>query len=572
MLSQLRVENYALVDELSVEFDAGFSVLTGETGAGKSILVGALSLALGERADTDLIRAGSDSALVEAVFDLSTEAEMAERLVQLGIDVGDGLLTLARTVSRSGRSRCHLNGRTTQVAVLREVGDFLVDMHGQHEHQSPLRVETHLAFLDGHAGLDEARQAFSASYRAYLALLSQLQEEQQRIDRLREREDFYRFQLREIREARVEEGEEERLQRERSILQNADKLKSLLSSVYSSLYEIEGCALEKISSSTGELQTAASYDPTMAGWVEALVEIRYRIEDVARQIAERERQIDLDPAELDRTIERLEILNRLKRKYGGSEATIIEREKELEQEIAILETGESTLSDLKHRIDGMVKGLSTQALELSQRRQEAAEKLAEGLTHHLVELGMDGARFEVHLEVEPDDVGPVTVDSRPVRTTEQGIDRVEFLLAANPGEPLRPLVKVASGGEASRIMLALKAMLAHVDQVPTLLFDEIDVGIGGRVAAIVGEKLEAVSRERQVICITHLAQIASRADAHYLVTKAASRGRTVTRVEKLDDEGRTNEVARMLGGTVITKTTLKHAEEMVHRSRGRRTG
>jgi len=571
----LFVRNFALFEEVEVEFGPGFNVLTGETGAGKSLLVGAITFVLGARAGAEVVRRGEKEAIVEATFDVS-KAPLARRAAEeAGFEPEDGLLTFSRELSSSGRSRFRINGRTATLSVVRSIAKFLIDVHGQHEHQSLLDVSRHLDFLDSLGGeaVEGLRLEVERLYREWRALVEERERiisgERERAQRL----DLLQFQRREIDAANLRVGEEEELRREREILVNAERLHEAAATAYKLAYESEEgpAAADLLGGAVGALEEGAKIDGRLRGPLEALSQASSLVEEAARELANYIESLEFDPRRLEEVESRLDLIERLKRKYGDTIEAILEYRRRIEGEIEELSTAEERLGEVEGRISEVERELAGAARRLSEERRRLARELSRRMRQELSELAMPHARFEVAVRVEPSEEG-IEWEGVKVAIGSRGVDRVEFLFSANPGEPPGPLSKIASGGEMSRVMLALKSIHAWESQVPTLIFDEIDIGIGGRTALAVAEKLRKVADRTQVLCVTHLPQIASLADHHFVVEKVEEGGRTRVVVWRLPEEGRAREIARMLGGEELTPVTLRHAEELLAWARGLKSG
>jgi DNA repair protein RecN (Recombination protein N) len=549
MLSELLIRNFAIIDRLQVAFGPGFNVLTGETGAGKSIIIDAVGLLLGDRARPDLIRNGEEEASVEALFDLSTRPDLRRALAEGGGDEADELL-VRRVVARSGKNRIYLNGSLATLAQLQPLTGQMVTIYGQHEHQGLLRSETHLLLLDRFAGAEETAAACQRLHRELRGLddhLRRLEEaERQRQQRL----DLLTFQSGEITAAALRPGEEEELAAERLLLQHAGRLAAAAEGGYEALYGAEGAVCERLGSVAGELEGLAPVDPTLAPLAEAVRGALYALEDVARELRDRTRRVAFDPQRQAAVEERLALLATLKRKYGATLEAVLAYRETIDREIAELTDLDAARHGLCRQREAAAAELARTAELLSGRRQEAARRLRAAVEAELAELAMPRARFEVRLSALPEP-GP------------RGAERVEFFLAANPGEEARPLARVASGGELSRLMLALQRATPGGEGIPTLIFDEVDAGIGGAAATAVGRKLKGAAQAAQVLCITHLPQVAAFADRHFRVEKREADGRTATLLAGLDGEARVHEMARMLGGATVTDRTLEHARELI---------
>ncbi|GBC99113.1 DNA repair protein RecN [bacterium HR17] len=566
MLTELLIRNLAVIDEVQVPFQPGFNVLTGETGAGKSIIIHALSFLVGERGDPDLIRTGADTLLVEAVFDLGTCPQVRAVIAELGVELDDDTLIVARELHRSGRSRCRLNGRAATLAMLRLIGKAVLDIHGQHEHQSLLDPANHLRFLDAFGG-----ETVTALKERYIALYRQLQQvereltdlqrsERERIQRL----DLLRYQADEIDRANLRDGEEEELVQERQRLVNAERIAERIGRAVDRLTG-DGGALDALGDALHALKEVADFDPALQAWHETLMQTMDSAQEVAFALERYARTLEFDPDRLEEVESRLDLLRRLKRKYGDNIAAILRYRSEITRELERLESSEEHLERLQQERDRLRAVLAEVARELSEARHDAAERMAKAVQAHLKALMMERAKFKVAINHLPDPDGLPLPDGT-VAFGRDGVDRVEFLIATNPGEPLKPLAKIASGGELARTMLALKASLPRTHEIPVLVFDEVDVGIGGRTAEAVGEKLREVARYAQVLCVTHLPQIAALADWHLQVRKVDDGQRSRVVVTPLHGDARVQEVARMLSGKQVTPTSLQHARELLQRA------
>lgn len=549
MLTELHIQNFALVDDLRIEIGDGFSVLTGETGAGKSIIVDAMSAALGERTGSEAVRTGAEKCLVEAVFDVSNEPVAVEVASEYGFEPEDGVLILAREIVRGGRSQGRINGRPATASVLREITSCLVDIHGQHEHQSLLSVPLHIEILDAWCGGDVTRLRDDAR-RVHDELTSLRGERSQLQTDERERArllDLYRFQADEINAAELASGEEECLAQERSRLANAERLFEAASEVARAL-GAEAGAIDALGAASSAAERMAQMDPSAAEMVESVNTALIGAQEALLAARDYQDEIEANPARLEQIEDRLDAIRALKRKYGDTVDEIIAYGAELARKIDELAHSEERSDELDARVDALAAELSGISAELSALRRKAAPDFAKAVEAELADLAMDKTRFEV--SIEPADPGP------------KGADAVEFLISPNPGEPVKPLARIASGGELSRIMLALKSVAKRAE-VPTLVFDEIDTGIGGRTAQVLGEKLSSLARKCQVMCVTHLAQVASRAGHHMSVDKVVEGGRSYVRLKTLDGEERVGELARMLGGDEGSSIAAQHAREML---------
>ena len=568
MLAELTIHNFAIIDRLHLTFTAGFNVLTGETGTGKSIIIDAVSLLLGGRASTDVIRAGTSAAFVEGLFRLSPalQARILPILQREGLEENNGdTLLLGREIRAAGRSFCRVNGRTVSLGLLSEIAAPLVDIHGQHQHLSLLRPKMHGAFLDRFGGLEALRRRLAAEYQKWQIARRELRALRENAQQIARRIDQLAFQVEEIRAANLRPGEEESLALERTRLANAERLSQLSSEAYTLL--VEGAdeqppAADLLAQIARHLNTLQRIDDSVSGMLELAESIGYQMEDLAGQLQTYAETIEFNPRRLQEVEERLGLIYNLKRKYGNSIKEVLAFGEEAQAELESISHAEDRMEELEAEVERLRRTLGKLAAELSERRREAGERLAQGVESELQTLGMAQTRFQTRLERIPHPEG-VYVGEETFACDETGIDRVEFLIAPNPGEPLKPMVKIASGGETSRLMLALKTVLALADETPTLIFDEIDQGIGGRVGGVVGRKLWSLAHrsDHQVLCITHLPQIAAFGDTHYHVTKTIAGERTTTRVQPLHAEAREEELAQMLGA--LSDTTRQSARELL---------
>jgi len=562
MLSELRIVNFALIEQLSLQFQSGFTVLTGETGAGKSLLIDAIALLVGGRASTDQIRSGEDEAQLEASFHLSDTHPLLQRLRSQDI-IGqhESELILRRVLSRSGRHRVYLNGSLCPLRVLEELGGTLVDIHGQHEQQSLLAPVKQLDALDAFGRLYEIRGRYEQTYQGWKELRTQLDALQHEgVDRAR-LEDMLRFQAQEIEQAGLLPDEEERIRHERQRLVHAYRLRELAHEAYVELQADEQAVLSRLGRIGRTLAELAQTDPTMGDCEQAATESAIQLKELAGRLRDYAEQLEADPDRLAVVEDRLDLIQQLKKKYGGSVEAVLAMGRRVQEELQLLDNREERTAELTARLDEGARRLRTFAQQLSKKRMDAATRMTTLVGEELVALKMEQAIFQATVSSDESDegLGPA------------GRDRVEFLLSSNLGEPPRPLGRVASGGELSRIMLALKTVLAEMDQVPVLVFDEIDTGVGGAVAAAMGTRLRKLGAFHQVFCITHLPQVASQAEHHLLVEKGQESQRTSTSVKALKGMGREEEIARMLGGLTITKKVRETAAELIEGAKGKRS-
>lgn len=570
MLVELNIKNFAIIDELKLRFSPGFNVLTGETGAGKSIIIDAVSTLLGGRAESEYIRAGAEESQVEGIFHLDEAAQAAilPLLQEDGLEGEDNeTLILAREMRRSGRNICRVNGRAVTLSTLERIAQKLVDIHGQSEHLSLLRVQEHVNLLDRYAGLGPLRSQVAAR----VSTLRQVQKELRELLRdereLARRADLLKYQVQEIAAAQLEIGEEEKLETERQRLAHAERLLALTDEAYRALGEGgEGqtSALDLLGLVVRNLTSLEKVDPSLAGRRRAAEEISYQLEDLCQNLRAYRDEIEYNPERLRQTEERLSLIHSLKRKYGDSIAEILAFGQAAQQELEAITYSEERVAELQAEEDRLLHEIGDLAAQLSAQRREAGDRLSAAVEAELADLNMERARFGVSIEQKEDPNG-VWVGDRRYAFDSTGIDRVEFLIAPNVGEPLKPMVKIASGGETSRLMLALKTVLSAADETPTLIFDEIDQGIGGRTGGVVGYKLWKLSPKHQVLCVTHLPQLAGYGDTHYKIDKKIVQERTVTWVQELDMGGRLEELAQMLG--TATEVTRQGAREILEEVR-----
>ena len=555
MLTELTIRDFAIIDELTLSLSPGFTVLTGETGAGKSIILDAVMLLLGGRADTTMVRAGADAAYVEGLFELPAHLQehVHRLLAEEEIEIDDPTtLHLAREVRLSGRNICRVNGRAVTLNFLREVAEDLVDIHGQGEHLSLLRPRAHLPLLDAYGGLAAERRELGGEVTALRRLQNELAALRRDARELAKRQDMLEFQIGEIDAANLQPGEEDDLRAERARLSNVEQLMEVTSEALVLLLGVDDdeapAAADLLSNAERALSQLARLDPTKETWLEKLQGLISEFADLSAELRDYQDELEFNPGRLNFIEERLELIGRLKRKYGDDIEAVLAWRDEAAAELHSITHSEERAEELEGLIEQGLRKVGAMAEALSQRRQEAAQRLAAAVERELADLRMEGARFAVDFAHTPDENGAYVGDER-LAFDASGIDQVEFLISTNPGEPLKPMARVASGGETARLMLALKTALAQVDATPTLIFDEIDQGIGGRVGGVVGRKLWGLAAHgnHQVVVVTHLPQLAGYGDAHYHVSKVASDGRTITAVTRLDGGTRVMELAAMLG-------------------------
>lgn len=561
MLVELRVSNFALIEDLTLRFDDGLNVLSGETGAGKSIVIGAINLLLGERAAVEQIRQGKDDASVEGIIfpSAALKGTIENFLESAGIAIAEELI-VGREVFRNGRSVARINGRAVPISLLKELGHLLVDLHGQHQHQSLLRADQHLELLDSFGGekLHSSRNRLAEKYKKRQVLKKELSELGEDSGERERRLDVYKFQLKEITEAALTAGEDDELVQRERILANAEKICTLTAQAYADIYsgDEDGpveATVDRVNRSSHLIAEAAEIDSSLSPLIELLQGASAQLEEVSHELRDYQLKLEFEPAELVTIQERINLINSLKRKYGGSIEEVLVYTEHIDQEIERLENSEAMAEKLEHDISEIDQELLDESISLRALRQETARELEKLLEDCLKELALPNARFEVIFAAR-DTFSP------------KGMDQVEFLFSANRGEEVKPLTKIISGGEVSRVMLALKTILARQDLVPTLIFDEVDAGIGGATVQAVAEKLAHLSQHHQVMCVTHSPQIASMADSHFRLYKETVGERTLTRADKLSADEKRAELARMLDGASIDPVSLQHVDSLMDRA------
>ena len=569
MLKFLFIKNYALIESIEIEFESGLNILTGETGAGKSIIIDALGLILGDRASTEIVRKGCEKTIVEGVFGVTGNKKIQTLLEQNGIELQEDLI-LRREVSIKGQARCFVNDTPVPLNVLKEIGDYLVDLHGQHEHQSLLRSETHIGLLDEYGSLEGLVNDYRELYNRLSTLFTDLRELSRKEKELKEKRDLYEFQIKEIDAVDPRAGEDTDLENELRILENAEKLFEETSQLYQLLYEGEQAVYHSLVKARNQLEDLAEIDKTFEDVKSECASAAAIVSELTKFIQTYNSKIEFNPERLEQIRERLGQLALLKKKYGGSLATVISHREKIGREFVMAENFESEVKKLQEQIESERRSCSTAAQRLSTKRRELVGKISEAVCVELTKLGIANAQFDVKIEnrilAKADGASTnayVKLGRDYYEATSTGIDFTEFHLSTNIGEDLKPLVKVASGGEVSRIMLALKTILAKADRLPLLVFDEIDVGISGRIAQAVGRSLKSLSQFHQVIAITHLPQIAGFADCHFAVEKCESKQRTTSTIRKLTDEERIRQIAILLSGEDVTETSLVGARELI---------
>ncbi len=567
MLTQLHIHNIALINSVTIEPGSGLNVLTGETGAGKSIIIDSINAILGGRVSKELIRTGKDKASVEAVFQIPG-GRISDLLESCGIDEEeDGTLIISRDFTVSGKNICRINGRTATVSMLKSLGQRMIDIHGQHDNQSLLRTEDHIDMLDsfGEEAIKRLKQEYSGLLLKYNGIKSRLKELCGDSGHREKKIDLLQFQIDEIKKARLKPGEEQELNKQRLLLSNSGKISQALSRAYELLFtgtEIKASGCDSINEALTALNGISELDAKFGDIALRLEDICYQLEDITKCIRDERDTVEYDPDSLEHIEERIDVIHKLAKKYGPSVEDILEYCRSIELELDDIIRGEEIIKDLEKELRSLSKSLISIAHRLHDERNKAARLLEREIAKELEDLEMKKAKFKVNIFFDRPAEGAVDV-----KFMQNGLDKVEFLISSNPGEPLKPLSKIVSGGEMSRIMLAIKTILASEDNIPTLIFDEIDTGISGRAAQKVGEKLRLISASHQVICVTHLAQIACMAHHNFLIEKITGENTAETNIKPLEGSALRDEIARILGGASISPITLKHAEEMLINSR-----
>jgi len=562
----------ALIKELNIEFEEELNVLTGETGAGKSIIIEAVDLILGGYAASDLIRDGEGSLIVEGLFMLAPQEKELINNLNLDMEIVDkeGVLLIRREVNKKGRNKCWVNQRLINLSTLQEVGTFLVDLHGQHNHQSLLDPSKHIDLMDNLGGdkIIKYRKELFDNYRRWREknkkLFQLLKDKEENLKKI----DFLKFQLEEIDKTSLVKGEDKDLEEEEMVLKNAEKIIETMEKANFILYEggLEQSSvrdsLNEISTDLGEI---APLDRRIEKIRENLKEVGYQFEDIVNEIVKYKDEIDLDSQKLKEVEGRLNLINGLKSKYGNTIEEILEYHQKIYQELEVIDCSKDKLEKLKEEVNSLEDIISTISHNLNINRRKIAEDLQKMVVRELEDLNMKRCQFKVSINSYEDDNGGIEIDGKKYKIGPKGIDNIEFMISPNVGERLRPLARIISGGEVSRIMLALKSILSEVDQVPTLIFDEIDSGVGARLGEVIAQKLKVLSKKRQVICVTHLPQIACRAGRHFYIEKYILNNQTGIRLKEMEGEERVKEIARMLDGSQMSEITIRHAQKMLDR-------
>jgi len=565
MIKSLLIQDYALIEKINVDFNTGLNIITGETGAGKTILIDAMSLLLGERASSDVIRKGADKSVVEGIFEVDRNKKVKTFLSENELEELPELI-IRREISSKGSNRCFVNDSPVSLNIIKDLGDLLVDLHGQHEHQSLLRKETHINFLDGFGNNEELLRTYKWLYTSLNKLNAELNELKEKDSIHREKRDVLEFQIKEIDAVSPQLGEEEKLASELKILENSEKLLALTNRIYEGLYESENSVQDTLSKIKNDLSELANIDPSFDESSKECETALTLVNDISDNIRKYKAKIEIEPRQVEAIRERLGAINLLKKKYGGSIESLLELRKKIGEEFQAAENYSDNILDLQKKIKAVRDNASSAAEKLSKERTKISNKIKKEIELILGELGIPNAKFEVRIsqrECEKGEENSLTINNKNYYYDSNGYDEVEFFISTNVGEDVKPLAKVASGGEVSRIMLALKSVLAKSDKLPLLIFDEIDSGISGNIAQKVGQALKSLASFHQIIAITHLPQIAAFSDHHYAVEKKTVDGRVVSSIRNLDDRGKVIEVAKLLSGEKVTDASIKSAKELI---------
>ena len=571
MLFQLNIKNMALIKELNIEFEEGLNVLTGETGAGKSIIIQAINIILGSHTSSDLIKEGENRLIVEGLFIISSlEKEWINNInPDLKLINDEETMLIRRELNKKGRNKCWVNERLVNLSLLQKIGKYLVDLHGQHNHQSILDSSTHIDLMDSFGGENtlKCKSEYFDVYRLWKEKKKKLSEIIRKKEENLKRIDYLKFQLNEINDASLLKNEDKTLEEEETVLRNAEKVINIMEKAIFILYEGEAEQfsvrdfINEVSSNMGEI---ATLDNRIEKIKENLKEISYRLEDAVSEITEYKDKVSLNPEKLREVEERLNLINNLKSKYGNTIEEIISYRDKIYKELNAIDYNDAKVEKLKEEVKSLEQIVSRLSKKLSDNRKKIARKIEEDVVKELNDLKMKNCLFEVSI-IHQEDINGISINRKKYKTGPKGIDLIEFMISPNLGEGLRPLARIVSGGEVSRIMLALKSILSEVDRIPTLIFDEIDSGVGARLGEVVAEKLKNISKKRQVICVTHLPQIACKAQKHFYIEKYILNHFTEIKIEEIKGDNRIHEIARMLDGNQISEITIQHAQKMLNR-------
>ena len=564
MLKYLEIRNFVLIDKLKINFNNGFNVLTGETGAGKSIIISALELITGEKGSTRMVGANGDRLIVMGCFSLQSSSNIVQnKLKEWNIEINNNELNIKREITKDGKSKSFINNVGVRIAELKELGDLIVDIHGQHEHQSLFNPSNHLNFYDSYLNIEDKLENYKEHYDKLTKLIKQYNEISQNKNNIIKEKSFLEYAIDEIEKANLKPNEDEEIKNDIAVMSNAESIASSLSAVNKDIFGSESGAYLKLTRSVNILQSISQYDGRLADLSSQIEGISLNLEDIKGILNEIRAKTKFDPKELESLNERLFFINNLKKKYGSSIKEIINYVKESKEKLESLNFSEEDIINLKSEIEELRKKTSVLAKEISDIRHNKKEEFIKAIESEMNDLGMSSTKFDVEIMSDEDEDGILIVDGATVKANAHGIDNIEFIIAPNKQSIFQPLRKIASGGEISRIMLSLKNVLSLGDYCETMVFDEIDVGVGGRIAEVIGEKIAALSKRKQILSVTHLAQIAIYANNHFKVIKNEGEDNVTSTIEELNDKTRVSEIARMITGKEITEASVKHAEELL---------
>ena len=568
MLKYLEIRNFVLIDKLKINFNNGFNVLTGETGAGKSIIISALELITGEKGSTRMVGANGDRLIVTGCFSLQSSSNIVKsKLKEWNIEINNDELNIKREITKDGKSKSFINNVGVKVAELKELGDLIVDIHGQHEHQSLFNPINHLNFYDSYLNIDDKLENYKEHYNKLVKLIKQYNEISQNKNTILKEKSFLEYTIDEIENAKLKPNEDEDIKNDITMMSNAESIASSLSSINKDIFGSESGAYIKLTRSISALQAVSKYDNRLSDMASQIEGITLNLEDIKSVLTEIRAKTKFDPEEMQSLNERLFFINTLKKKYGSNIKDIINYAKEAKEKLESLNFSEDDIQNLKNEIESLREKTSQFAKEISEIRHNRKDEFIKAIENEMNDLGMSSTKFDVEITLDEDDDGILVIDGSHVKASSSGIDNIEFIIAPNKQSMFQPLRKIASGGEISRIMLSLKSVLSIGDYCETCVFDEIDVGVGGRIAEVIGEKIASLSKRKQVLSVTHLAQIAIYANNHFKVTKNEGEDIVTSTIEELDDSMRVKEIARMITGKEITEASIKHAEELLEHAK-----
>ena len=565
MLKNLEIRNFVLIDKLKINFNSGFNVLTGETGAGKSIIISALELITGEKGSTRMVGINGDRLIVIGTFYLDAcKHFVQEKLREWNIDINDNELIIKREITKDGKSKSFINNIGVRVAELKEIGELIVDIHGQHEHQSLFNPQNHLTFYDGYLHISEKLEVYREHYNNLQKLIKQYNEISQNKNTILKEKAFLEYAVEEIEKANLKPNEDEEIKNDITMMSNAESIASTLSTINKDIFGSESGAYLKLTRSISSIQSIVQYDSRLNDLANQVEGVTLNLEDIKTILTDIRSKAKFDPLELEKLNERLFFINTLKKKYGSSIKEIINYGKEAKEKLESLNFSEEDIVELKNKIEDLRIKTSNLAKEISDIRHSKKEEFIQKIENEMNDLGMSSTKFDIEMSYDEDDEnGILIIDNKKIKANQYGIDDIEFIIAPNKQSMFQPLRKIASGGEISRIMLSLKKVLSFGDYSETIVFDEIDVGVGGRIAEVIGEKIFELAKYKQILSITHLAQIAIFANNHYKVTKNEGEDTITSTIEELNEEKKINEIARMITGKEITEASINHAKEMI---------